>query len=194
MTIEDKSFVNEKHHASEEYIEDAQRRPSVADEITELSGIEATAASSAAWLITVTVSLGNFLFGESSQHDLEYSVKLTIPQATILDTSLQSWSPSASLWAMNSLPANRNLSPLSPAAVLSSALSELASSQIASAARCQSGLPASSSSSARSYRQLRTRSLSLPWDDSSLGLVSAPQPWLSRYTSANLHQRDTAVA
>ena len=39
-------------------IEDAGRRLSTADEVTELSGIEATAASKAAWLISITVSMG----------------------------------------------------------------------------------------------------------------------------------------
>ena len=40
-----------------------ERRQSTADEVTELSGIEATAASKAAWLISITVSTGGFLFG-----------------------------------------------------------------------------------------------------------------------------------
>ena len=39
-------------------IEDAGRRLSTAEEVTELSGIEATAASKAAWLISITVSMG----------------------------------------------------------------------------------------------------------------------------------------
>jgi MFS transporter, SP family, solute carrier family 2 (myo-inositol transporter), member 13 len=46
-------------------LEDAGRRQSTSEEITELSNIEATAASKAAWLISVTVSLGGFLFGMS---------------------------------------------------------------------------------------------------------------------------------
>ena len=33
------------------------------DELTELSAIESTAASKAAWLISITVSLGGLLFG-----------------------------------------------------------------------------------------------------------------------------------
>ena len=43
--------------------EHVERRLSTAEEVTELSGIEATAASSAAWLISITVSIGGFLFG-----------------------------------------------------------------------------------------------------------------------------------
>lgn len=46
---------------SSEYVvqqEHVERRKSVSDEVTELSGIEATAASKAAWLIAITVSLG----------------------------------------------------------------------------------------------------------------------------------------
>lgn len=39
------------------------RRASTAEEIVELSGIESTATSKAAWLIAMTVSLGGFLFG-----------------------------------------------------------------------------------------------------------------------------------
>ena len=45
----------------EEYVE---RRKSTSEEVTELSGIEATAASKAAWLISATVSIGGFLFGQ----------------------------------------------------------------------------------------------------------------------------------
>lgn len=36
--------------------------------LAELSGIEAEAASKAAWLITLTVSLGGLLFGEYLVH------------------------------------------------------------------------------------------------------------------------------
>lgn len=48
---------------SDQYVEDSGRRLSTAQEITELSNIEATAASKSAWLISITVSLGGFLFG-----------------------------------------------------------------------------------------------------------------------------------
>lgn len=41
-----------------------ERRGSTADELTELSGIESSATSKAAWLIAMTVSLGGFLFGQ----------------------------------------------------------------------------------------------------------------------------------
>lgn len=44
-------------------LENGGRRLSTAEEVTMLSEIEATAASKAAWLISITVSLGGFLFG-----------------------------------------------------------------------------------------------------------------------------------
>ena len=44
--------------------EHVERRQSTSEELVELSGIEATAASKAAWLISMTVSLGGFLFGK----------------------------------------------------------------------------------------------------------------------------------
>jgi SP family myo-inositol transporter-like MFS transporter 13 len=53
----------EKKPGVEEHVENVRRRQSVSDEATELSGIEATAASKAAWLISITVSIGGFLFG-----------------------------------------------------------------------------------------------------------------------------------
>ena len=43
---------------------DHVERASSIEEIVDLSGIEATAASKAAWLISITVSLGGFLFGK----------------------------------------------------------------------------------------------------------------------------------
>lgn len=49
----------------EEFVETVDRRKSVTEEATELSAIEATAASKAAWLIALTVSIGGFLFGTS---------------------------------------------------------------------------------------------------------------------------------
>lgn len=49
--------------AAEEYIEEADSKAGVPSDITALSAIEATAASKAAWLISLTVSLGGFLFG-----------------------------------------------------------------------------------------------------------------------------------
>ena len=49
---------------------DELRRASTAEELTELSGIESTATSKAAWLIAMTVSLGGFLFGQWIQDRL----------------------------------------------------------------------------------------------------------------------------
>lgn len=49
----------------EEFVETVNRRKSITEEATELSAIEATAASKAAWLIALTVSIGGFLFGAS---------------------------------------------------------------------------------------------------------------------------------
>jgi SP family myo-inositol transporter-like MFS transporter 13 len=57
------SDVKFESHASQERIEDVSHTKEHADEIAELSGIEATAASKAAWLIAITVSIGNLLFG-----------------------------------------------------------------------------------------------------------------------------------
>lgn len=49
----------------DEQVEDVESRDSISDTIIDLSGIEATAASKAAWLISITVSIGGFLFGMS---------------------------------------------------------------------------------------------------------------------------------
>ena len=52
----------------DQQVEDVtERRKSVNEQIVDLSGIEATAASKAAWLISITVSIGSFLFGKLSQ-------------------------------------------------------------------------------------------------------------------------------
>lgn len=59
---QEKSYDQEKAFKVEHH-EHAGRRKSVSEEATELSGIEATAASKAAWLISITVSIGGFLFG-----------------------------------------------------------------------------------------------------------------------------------
>lgn len=48
---------------AEERVEDADLKAGLTSDVTELSAIEATAASTAAWLISITVSLGGFLFG-----------------------------------------------------------------------------------------------------------------------------------
>lgn len=50
--------------SDEQQVETVLHRQSTSNEVTELSGIEATAASKAAWLISMTVSIGGFLFGE----------------------------------------------------------------------------------------------------------------------------------
>lgn len=68
MASAEKKVIGEKaseiSSLSDEQIEiAAERRQSTVDEVTELSAIEATAASKAAWLISVTVSTGGFLFG-----------------------------------------------------------------------------------------------------------------------------------
>ncbi|KAK5069207.1 hypothetical protein LTR64_008639 [Lithohypha guttulata] len=55
---------NEKYGEERvEYTEKSSRRASVAEEVLDLSGIEATAASKAAWLISLTISQAGLLFG-----------------------------------------------------------------------------------------------------------------------------------
>ena len=61
----DEKSLKKSTSSSEVQEEHVERRLSSAEEITELSGIESTAASSAAWLISITVSIGGFLFGKS---------------------------------------------------------------------------------------------------------------------------------
>ena len=63
MSVSEKKAADGGQTLVDEHVENAYRRQSVAEEVTELSGIEATAASKAAWLISVTVSIGGFLFG-----------------------------------------------------------------------------------------------------------------------------------
>lgn len=59
-----KEYSTEKAEIYEEHVENPQRRrSSVAEQVTELSSIEATAASKAAWLISLTISQCGFLFG-----------------------------------------------------------------------------------------------------------------------------------
>lgn len=57
------SDVKFESHGSQDHIEDISNAKDHADQLAELSGIEATAASRAAWLISITVSLGGLLFG-----------------------------------------------------------------------------------------------------------------------------------
>lgn len=54
-----------KYDESPSHVEDIHVRGH-ADDVAALSGIEAEAASKAAWLITITVSLGGLLFGKTS--------------------------------------------------------------------------------------------------------------------------------
>lgn len=61
--VEDTSAESSK---KEEFVENIERRRSTTDEIVDLSGIENEAASKAAWLISLTVSIGGFLFGKSA--------------------------------------------------------------------------------------------------------------------------------
>ena len=63
---------NEKKILEEEHVQHFERRHSVTEQVTELSGIEATAASKAAWLISVTVSIGGFLFGQLRSQPQRY--------------------------------------------------------------------------------------------------------------------------
>ena len=67
MASMDKGGFSEKTQWPSEHGEHVEieggRRKSTAEEVTELSSIEATAASKAAWLISITVSIGGFLFG-----------------------------------------------------------------------------------------------------------------------------------
>lgn len=79
MATNHKSFDDEKAEfpdkQSVDYVETGgRRRSSVAEEATELSAIEATAASKAAWLISATVSIGGFLFGKHNEQRSTYSV------------------------------------------------------------------------------------------------------------------------
>lgn len=64
----DVKLASQASHASQERIEDISNAKEHADELAELSGIEATAASKAAWLISITVSLGGLLFGTFGHH------------------------------------------------------------------------------------------------------------------------------
>jgi hypothetical protein len=67
-------------------IEHLEREQTGSDDLVELSGIEATATSKAAWLIAITVSIGGFLFGQQYSHHCTHT-KLTVVQAMTLATS-----------------------------------------------------------------------------------------------------------
>lgn len=60
LLVASMGFDEKTQYVENEHIE---RRKSTSEEATELSGIESTATSSAAWLIALTVSIGGFLFG-----------------------------------------------------------------------------------------------------------------------------------
>jgi MFS transporter, SP family, solute carrier family 2 (myo-inositol transporter), member 13 len=62
---EKKADIREQRESTDK-IEDISNAREHAEQIAQLSGIEATAASRAAWLISITVSLGGLLFGEST--------------------------------------------------------------------------------------------------------------------------------
>ncbi|KAJ9655969.1 hypothetical protein H2201_008686 [Coniosporium apollinis] len=82
---QEKSYDQEKAFKVEHH-EHAGRRKSVSEEATELSGIEATAASKAAWLISITVSIGGFLFG----YDTGYISSVLVTLGTSLGHALSS--------------------------------------------------------------------------------------------------------
>ncbi|PSN65455.1 putative transporter [Corynespora cassiicola Philippines] len=63
MAYDSASEKNIKFEEVPDKIEKIDTAPDNAGQITDLSGIEATAASKAAWLISITVSLGGLLFG-----------------------------------------------------------------------------------------------------------------------------------
>lgn len=83
------SFTEKKlKEAQVEYAESTKqdRRLSVAEEVTELSGIEATAASKAAWLISLTISQAGFLFG----YDTGYISSVLVTLGSALGHELSS--------------------------------------------------------------------------------------------------------
>jgi SP family myo-inositol transporter-like MFS transporter 13 len=67
MAYETNSFDEKKDmkfdNNTTDKIEDVSTSSEHNDRLAELSAIEATAASKAAWLISITVSLGGLLFG-----------------------------------------------------------------------------------------------------------------------------------
>ncbi|KAI0011895.1 general substrate transporter [Xylariaceae sp. FL0662B] len=79
--------VNGNVVGSSGHIEDVQLKH--AEELTELSGIEATAASKAAWLISITVSLGGLLFGYDTGYISSVLVVIDDSLGHVLSTSEQ---------------------------------------------------------------------------------------------------------
>jgi hypothetical protein len=89
---------NEQFKSAEKGFDSSEHVENIAqahvDEITALSSIEAAAASKAAWLISVTVSLGGLLFGMSPCILVPSVVANDIPaQVTTPATSLLFLSP-----------------------------------------------------------------------------------------------------
>lgn len=68
MKSDEKKSEFSEHCESTDKIEDISNAGNYAEQIAELSGIEATAASKTAWLISITVSLGGLLFGMPKDH------------------------------------------------------------------------------------------------------------------------------
>lgn len=60
-TINNKEFKDVKDDV---FIDKLEKVDTFSDEQAELDNIETTAASKAAWLIAMTVSIGGFLFGK----------------------------------------------------------------------------------------------------------------------------------
>ncbi|KAF2149676.1 general substrate transporter [Myriangium duriaei CBS 260.36] len=75
----------EKKFTTDEHIENADDGHQSID-VTALSGIEATATSRAAWLISITVSIGGFLFG----YDTGYISSVLVTIGTSLGHNLSS--------------------------------------------------------------------------------------------------------
>jgi SP family myo-inositol transporter-like MFS transporter 13 len=61
----EKNVMSESQISDKDHIETIEHSKTISEQATELSGIEATAASKTAWLISITVSIGGFLFGMS---------------------------------------------------------------------------------------------------------------------------------
>ncbi|KAL2436833.1 Myo-inositol transporter 1 [Exophiala dermatitidis] len=80
MAYDDKDVGDGAH------VETIERRKSTSEEVAELSGIEDTAASTAAWLISITVSIGGFLFG----YDTGYISSVLVTIGTSLGHELSS--------------------------------------------------------------------------------------------------------
>jgi len=85
-TTTETSVFGEKQWEAESHVEDVQRRVSVSEEVNELSAIEATAASKQAWIISITISLGGFLFG----YDTGYISSVLVTIGTSLGKKLDS--------------------------------------------------------------------------------------------------------